>query len=191
VGGHSGGWPFGCLFAHGIADSYASIAHLAAAHEVPLPWLVPSGIDGGLVSAVLRDMMLLDTEKRRLRAQFRFRHQYGDEWARHIPDDLAWVSRAPSRLLLVIVQMPSRASDSLATFAVLGDWVCWVQLNRLGKVPRPRQLPMVSVESEGQINEIRRMPVYCSVLVCGCYESKALSFQLGVARVFNPFGSLP
>ncbi len=47
-----------CLFGYGAAGSYTSVTHLAAAHHVPLPRLVPVGIDGGLVGTVLLDMVL-------------------------------------------------------------------------------------------------------------------------------------
>ncbi len=47
-----------CLFGYGAAGSYTSIAHLAAGHHVPLPRLVPVGIDGGLVGTVLLDIVL-------------------------------------------------------------------------------------------------------------------------------------
>lgn len=42
-----------CLFGYGAAGSYTSVTHLAAAHHVPLPRLVPVCIDGGLVGTVL------------------------------------------------------------------------------------------------------------------------------------------
>jgi hypothetical protein len=48
----------GCLLAYGVAGSYASVTHLASAHGVPLPRLVPVGIDGGLVGTVLLDIVL-------------------------------------------------------------------------------------------------------------------------------------
>lgn len=183
-----------CLFAYGAAGSYESVTHLAVTHHVPLPRLVPVGVDGGLVGAVLLDVVLtwigypvwwlrwlarlltlgtiaanatagwpdpvatglhlaapvmilavveatrsvllrrpvppgqrrepipvarwllapwptwklwrrmvlwqvtsyreaLDTEQRRLRAQFQLRHRYGQDWHRHVPDDLAWMLR--------------------------------------------------------------------------------------------------
>jgi hypothetical protein len=48
----------GCLLAYGVAGSYASVTHLASAHHVPLPLLVPVGIDGGLAGTVLLDIVL-------------------------------------------------------------------------------------------------------------------------------------
>ena len=48
----------GCLLAYGVAGSYTSVAHLASTHDVPLPRLVPVGIDGGLVGTVLLDIVL-------------------------------------------------------------------------------------------------------------------------------------
>jgi hypothetical protein len=39
-----------------LAGSYTSVAHLAAAHHVPLLRLVPAGIDGGLLGTVLLDI---------------------------------------------------------------------------------------------------------------------------------------
>jgi hypothetical protein len=48
----------GCLLAYGVAGSYTSVAHLAGAHGVPLPQLVPVGIDGGLIGTVLLDIVL-------------------------------------------------------------------------------------------------------------------------------------
>ncbi len=47
-----------CLFGYGVAGSYRSIERLAAVHHVPLAALVPVGIDGGLVGAVLLDIVL-------------------------------------------------------------------------------------------------------------------------------------
>lgn len=47
-----------CLFGYGLAGSYTSITHLAAGHHVPLPRLVPVGIDGGLAGTVLLDIVL-------------------------------------------------------------------------------------------------------------------------------------
>jgi hypothetical protein len=47
-----------CLFGYRAAGSYASVTHLTAAHRVPLPRLVPVGIDGGLVGTVLLDIVL-------------------------------------------------------------------------------------------------------------------------------------
>jgi hypothetical protein len=183
-----------CLLSYGAAGSYASVTHLAAAHHVPLPRLVPVGIDGGLAGTVLLDIVLtwsgypvwwlrwlarlltlgtiaanaaagwpdpvatglhlaapvmilavveatrsvllrrpaatgprrepiplarwflapwptwklwrrmvlwqvtsyqaaLDTEQRRLRARYRLRHLFGQDWHRHVPDDLAWMLR--------------------------------------------------------------------------------------------------
>jgi Protein of unknown function (DUF2637) len=183
-----------CLFGYGAAGSYASVTHLAAAHHVPLPRLVPVGIDGGLVGTVLLDIVLtwtghpvwwlrwlarlltagtiaanaaagwpdlvatglhlaapvmilaaveatrsvllrrpvtggprrepiplarwllapwatwklwrrmvlwqvssyraaLDTEQRRLRAQYRLRHRFGQDWNCYVPDDLVWMLR--------------------------------------------------------------------------------------------------
>jgi hypothetical protein len=46
------------LFCYGAAGSYASVAALAAARQVPLPRLVPVGIDGGLIGTALLDIML-------------------------------------------------------------------------------------------------------------------------------------
>jgi len=48
----------GCLLAYGVAGSYTSVTHLASAHGVPLPRLVPVGIDGGLIGTVLLDIVL-------------------------------------------------------------------------------------------------------------------------------------
>lgn len=46
------------VFVYGAAGSYDSVWHLAAEHRVQLPRLVPVGIDGGLVLAVLTDIVL-------------------------------------------------------------------------------------------------------------------------------------
>lgn len=35
----------------------------------------------------------LDTEQRRLLAQYQLRHRYGQDWYRHVPDDVAWMLR--------------------------------------------------------------------------------------------------
>jgi hypothetical protein len=43
---------------YGAAGSYSSVWRLAVGHSVPLPRLVPLGIDGGLVLAVLTDIVL-------------------------------------------------------------------------------------------------------------------------------------
>ena len=48
----------GCLLAYGVAGSYTSVTHLASVHGVPLPRLVPVGIDGGLAGTVLLDIVL-------------------------------------------------------------------------------------------------------------------------------------
>lgn len=184
----------GCLLAYGVAGSYTSVAHLASAHDVPLPRLVPVRIDGGLAGTVLLDIVLtwtgfpvwwlrwlgriltvgmiaangaagwpdpvatglhlaapvmilavveaarsvllrrpvpgasrrepiplarwilapwptwklwrrmvlwqvtsypvaVDTEQRRLRAQYQLRSRYGASWDHQVPDDLAWMLR--------------------------------------------------------------------------------------------------
>ncbi len=46
------------LAAYGAAGSYVSVRDLAAAHDVPLPALVPAGIDGGLLGTVGLDIVL-------------------------------------------------------------------------------------------------------------------------------------
>jgi hypothetical protein len=46
------------VFAYGAAGSYDSVFHLAERHKVPLPRLVPIGVDGGLVLALLADIVL-------------------------------------------------------------------------------------------------------------------------------------
>jgi Protein of unknown function (DUF2637) len=46
------------LAAYGAAGSYVSVRNLAAAHHVPLPALVPAGIDGGLIGTVALDIVL-------------------------------------------------------------------------------------------------------------------------------------
>lgn len=46
------------LFAYAAAGSYASVGQLAAHHKVPLPSLVPLGIDGSLILALLSDIVL-------------------------------------------------------------------------------------------------------------------------------------
>jgi hypothetical protein len=43
---------------YGLAGSYLSISELANRHDVPLAWLVPAGIDGGLVAVVVLDLVL-------------------------------------------------------------------------------------------------------------------------------------
>jgi hypothetical protein len=43
---------------YGLAGSYVTVADLAARHGVPLPGLVPAGIDGGLVAVVVLDLAL-------------------------------------------------------------------------------------------------------------------------------------
>jgi len=80
--------------------------------------------------------------------------------------------------------------DPLATAATLRAKVCSGKLNWLGKTPRPLRVRRVSTESECQIHEIWRLPVYCGLLVCCCYESKTLAFKLVVLCVFNPLSSL-
>lgn len=46
------------LFAYAAAGSYTSVGQLAANHHVPLPSLVPLGIDGSLILALLADIVL-------------------------------------------------------------------------------------------------------------------------------------
>lgn len=46
------------VFIYGAAGSYSSVWRLAVEHRVPLPRLVPIGVDGGLVLAVLTDIVL-------------------------------------------------------------------------------------------------------------------------------------
>lgn len=46
------------LFAYAAAGSYTSVGQLAAHHKVPLPSLVPLGIDGSLILALLADIIL-------------------------------------------------------------------------------------------------------------------------------------
>jgi hypothetical protein len=46
------------VFVYGAAGSYNSVWRLAVEHHVPLPRLVPLGVDGGLVLAVLTDIVL-------------------------------------------------------------------------------------------------------------------------------------
>jgi hypothetical protein len=46
----------GALLAYGGAGSYESLSHLAASHGVPIPWLAPAGLDGGLAGTVILDM---------------------------------------------------------------------------------------------------------------------------------------
>ncbi|MBO0820044.1 MAG: DUF2637 domain-containing protein, partial [Nocardiopsaceae bacterium] len=46
------------LAAYGAAGSYVSVRDLAEAHHVPLPALVPAGIDGGLLGTVALDIVL-------------------------------------------------------------------------------------------------------------------------------------
>jgi Protein of unknown function (DUF2637) len=48
----------GGLFAYGAAGSYSSVAELAAARQMPLPRLVPVGVDGGLIGTALLDIVL-------------------------------------------------------------------------------------------------------------------------------------
>jgi hypothetical protein len=46
------------VFVYGAAGSYNSVWNLAVEHHVPLPRLVPLGVDGGLVLAVLTDIVV-------------------------------------------------------------------------------------------------------------------------------------
>ncbi len=41
------------LIGYGAAGSYDSLWHLAAAHGVPLPRLLPAGLDGGLIGTII------------------------------------------------------------------------------------------------------------------------------------------
>jgi hypothetical protein len=43
---------------YGLAGSYLTISVQAERHDVPLAWLVPAGIDGGLVAVVVLDLVL-------------------------------------------------------------------------------------------------------------------------------------
>lgn len=43
---------------YGLVGSYLTISELADRHDVPLAWLVPAGIDGGLVAVVVLDLVL-------------------------------------------------------------------------------------------------------------------------------------
>jgi hypothetical protein len=47
------------LAGYGAVGSYTTVADLAAGVGVPLPWLVPIGIDGGLVGVVVLDLVLV------------------------------------------------------------------------------------------------------------------------------------
>lgn len=46
------------LAGYGAAGSYDNLSHLAAARRVPLPRLVPVGLDGGLIGIIVLDIML-------------------------------------------------------------------------------------------------------------------------------------
>jgi hypothetical protein len=46
------------LLAYGIAGSYESLSHLAAANAVPLPQFAPIGLDGGLIGVIVIDIFL-------------------------------------------------------------------------------------------------------------------------------------
>jgi Protein of unknown function (DUF2637) len=46
------------LFCYGAAGSYASVAALAAARQMPLPHLIPVGVNGGLIGTALLDIVL-------------------------------------------------------------------------------------------------------------------------------------
>jgi Protein of unknown function (DUF2637) len=46
------------LITYGVAGSYDSLWHLAAAHHVPLPRLNPVGLDGGLIGVIFADIAL-------------------------------------------------------------------------------------------------------------------------------------
>jgi Protein of unknown function (DUF2637) len=46
------------LISDGVAGSYDSLYHLAAAHHVPLPHLKPVDLDGGLIGIILLDITL-------------------------------------------------------------------------------------------------------------------------------------
>lgn len=46
------------LVAYGAAASYDSLRHLAASHQVPLPYLNPVGLDGGLIGVITLDIIL-------------------------------------------------------------------------------------------------------------------------------------
>lgn len=43
---------------YGFAGSYVAVSELAGRYGVPLAWLVPAGIDGGLVAVVVLDLVL-------------------------------------------------------------------------------------------------------------------------------------
>lgn len=47
------------LAAYAAAASYESVSHLAASRDVPLPWLNPIGIDGGLAGVILFSIALI------------------------------------------------------------------------------------------------------------------------------------
>ncbi|HEX5406913.1 MAG TPA: DUF2637 domain-containing protein, partial [Pseudonocardiaceae bacterium] len=47
------------VFGYGMAGSYVTVSHLAARHGVPLAAFVPAGIDGGLISVVVLDLVLV------------------------------------------------------------------------------------------------------------------------------------
>jgi hypothetical protein len=47
------------LFCYGAAGSYASVVALAAARQMPLPRLVPVGVDGSLIGTALLDIVLI------------------------------------------------------------------------------------------------------------------------------------
>lgn len=48
----------GALAGYGVAGSYKNVPTLARLKDVPLPGLVPVGIDGGMVGVIVLDLVL-------------------------------------------------------------------------------------------------------------------------------------
>jgi hypothetical protein len=47
------------VFGYGMVGSYVTVSELAAHRRVPLAAFVPAGIDGGLISVVVLDLVLV------------------------------------------------------------------------------------------------------------------------------------
>jgi hypothetical protein len=83
------------LAVYGAVGSYETVSSLAEQVGVPLPALVPLGIDGGLIGVVVWQITgyqdALAMEARVRRAQTRLRVHFGRGWKREALADLVWM----------------------------------------------------------------------------------------------------